>query len=97
MADIVTIPDARKWLRVGSAVLDDDIRVLVNTATEIVAGVMQRPIVGEDGWAEDAVPASIVHAIKVVTCDLYDNPGGPGLDEDALRMMVGHHCRPSFG
>jgi hypothetical protein len=96
MADIITLAVAREHLRVGSEVSDERMRELIAGATGIVAGFMQRPIVGEGGWADDAVPAVVVEAIKVAIVELYDNPGAPLVDEDALRDLVGYYCRVSF-
>lgn len=93
---IISLAVAREHLRVGAEVSDEKMMELIDGATGIVANFMQRPITGEGGWPDNAIPAVVIGAIKVAIVDLYDNPGAPSVDEAVLRDMVGYYCRPSF-
>lgn len=96
MADIITLAVAREHLRVGPEVSDARMLEMIKAAIGIVAGFMQRPITGEGGWTDNAVPAVVIEAIKVAIVELYDNPGAPLVNEDVLRDLVGYYCRVSF-
>lgn len=96
MADIITIAAARAHLRVGPEVSDEQMRDIIAAATDAVAGFMQRPIVGEGGWADGELPGGVIQAIKVMIVEIYDNPGAPIVDEDVMLGLVGFHSRPSF-
>lgn len=93
---IISLAVAREHLRVGAEVSDEKMMELIDGATGIVANFMQRPITGEGGWADDAIPVVVLGAVKAAIVALYDHPGAPAVDEAVLREMVGYYCRPSF-
>jgi Phage gp6-like head-tail connector protein len=99
MDPILTPAAARFHLRVGNNVTDEQLAPLIATAEETVSGFLGRPLIdAEKGWANlEALPAGIVHAIKLVLTDLYDNRAAPLADETALRRLIGRYQILSFG
>jgi hypothetical protein len=93
---LVTLSTAREWMRVGTEVSDADLQPLIDAAMQSVEDFMGRPILGEDGWEMDAVPASVVHAVKVTLIVMYDNREAPLVDEVVMRALVGRYCKASF-
>jgi len=95
---ILGLASAREHLRVGSELTDDSLREYIVAAEQIIADHLGRPLIDATSWATpDRVPANVVHAIKVVLTDIFDNRGAPTIDEDTLDRMVGRQKRVSFG
>lgn len=96
---ILGLASAREHLRVGSELTDDSLREYIVAAEGIIADHLGRPLICQiNGWAApELVPANVVHAIKVVLTDIFDNRGAPTIDEDTLDRMVGRQKRVSFG
>jgi hypothetical protein len=99
MTQILTPPAAREHLRGGDELTDAELAPYIAAAEEAVADFLGRPIVDADkGWPDaESVPANVVHAIKVVLTELYENRAAPVLNEAMLRMLVGRHQVVSFG
>lgn len=99
MPQILGLASAREHLRVGSELTDDSLREYIVAAEQIIADHLGRPLICQiNGWgAPELVPANVVHAIKVVLTDIFDNRGAPTIDEDTLDRMVGRQKRVSFG
>lgn len=96
MADIIDPAAAREWLRVGINEASDALLVaLIGTATEKLFTFMERPREGDGSWADDDIPLTVRHAVKVVVAALYDDRGAP-ITDDMLRGLVGEYCKPSF-
>jgi hypothetical protein len=99
MPQILGLASAREHLRVGGELSDDALREYVAAAEQIIAGHLGRPLICQiDGWAApELVPANVVHAIKVVLTDIYDNRGAPTIDDGTLDRMIGRLKRVSVG
>lgn len=98
MPQILSLASAREHLRVGSELTDDALREYVAAAEQIIADHLGRPLICQiNGWGSaDMVPANVVHAIKVVLLDIYENRGSATIDADTLDCMVGRHKRIGF-
>lgn len=99
MTLVLTIPAARQHLRVGSEISDDALTDYIAAAEALLSDFLERPLVDELlGWpTPEEVPANVVHGIKLVLTDLYDNRATPLEDMTALRALCGRHMAVSFG
>ena len=95
---ILSIASAREHLRVGSEPSDDSLREYIAAAEQIIADHLGRTLIFQiGGWAApDLVPANVVHAIKVVLLDIYENRGAQTIDDETLDRMVGRLKRIGF-
>ena len=96
---VLTIAAARDHLRVRPAELSDAaLTPLIATAEALVGDFLARPLVGAGGWnAAGDVPANVVHAVKIVLTDLYENRERPLEDIGFLRNLIGRYVVVSIG
>ncbi len=91
---VLTLAAAREHLRVGPA---DDAQVipLIPAAEGALANHLGREqLVGGDGWPDAAaVPPNVVHAVKLVLTDLFDNRDTPLSDLTGVRHLVERFIR----
>jgi hypothetical protein len=99
MTQILALSAARQHLRVGDELADEELLPYVAAAEAAVADFLGRPIVDTvKGWPDlEAVPSTVIHAIRVVLTELYENRASPVIDERLLRMLIGRHQVVSFG
>lgn len=93
---LITLSAARLWLRVGSEISDADLQDLIDDAAAYVADFMGRPIEGDDGWPDGAVPKVVSIAIKAALVAMYDNREAPVINEDVMYALVGRYCITGF-
>lgn len=95
---VLTLAAARGHLRIGDEVADADLAPIVAAAEQAVADEMGRPLIDATGWTDaSAVPANVVHAIKLVLTDLFDNRATPLADITGVRTLIGRYVRIEFG
>lgn len=99
MSDLISLPALREHVRVGSEVSDDTLRGLLVTAEDVVAGFLGRPCLVDPvlAWSAGCVPSGVLHAVKVVVTDLYENRVTPLGDGSPLYPLCGRHMRLSIG
>ena len=99
MSDILSPAAARDHLRVGEEVSDESLSGLIDTAEAAVSDFLGRPLIGAvNGWADAAaVPANVVHAIKLVVTDLFENRLSPLDDMASVRSLIGRYVIVSIG
>lgn len=94
---LLTLVAARDHLRVGP---EDDSQVipLISAAEGAIADHLGRAhLIGPEGWTDaQAVPANVVHAIKLVLTDLFDNRETPLSDITGVRYLTERHMRIDF-
>lgn len=89
---------AREHLRVGDEVSDIALMDLILTAQQLIEDAMEHPIVGAGGWPDaESVPATVIHAIKLIATDLNENRATPLADMVAVRMLIGRYFAVSVG
>ena len=85
---VVTLAAARAHLKAGDELADVDLAPVE----------MGRPLIGEGGWATAAdVPANVVHAVKLVLTDLFENRLTPLSDITGVRRLIGRYIAIAFG
>jgi hypothetical protein len=98
MSDILATAAAREHLRLGDEVTDAELDPYILAAESVVADFLGRPLIGAGGWTSlEDLPANVVHAVKLVLTDLYDNRAAPLTDQVPLRALVGRYVLVSFG
>lgn len=98
MSDIVSLLAARAHLRVGTEVDDAELDALIATAEQAIADFLGRPLVDPVlGWATAAaIPANVVHAVKLALSHLYDDREEPLAEMKAIRNLAGRYCVLGF-
>jgi hypothetical protein len=96
---LVTIADAKAHLNIEADDLSDDVNLaaMVLAAQAIVEDAMGRPILGEGGWDADAVPANVVHAVKLVLGELHLKREVSAIKLSTVGLLVGRYSRLSIG
>lgn len=95
---VVTLAAARAHLKAGDELADVDLAPVLAAAEQAVADEMGRPLIGEGGWATAAdVPANVVHAVKLVLTDLFENRLTPLSDITGVRRLIGRYIAIAFG
>lgn len=98
MSDLITAAAARAHLRVSSSVTDETLAPLIDAAEGRIASFLGRELIDPDGWATaGAVPALVVHCVKLALSDFYVNREAPELTDEQLRPMIGRYMALSFG
>lgn len=99
MPEILSLDAAKEHLRLDDEIEDSTVEGLVAAAIATLEDFLGRPLIDlQLGWASvEQLPANIVHAVKVILADLYENRDAPMVDEDLLRRLVGRHVRITFG
>ncbi|MCI4653121.1 head-tail connector protein [Sphingomonas aquatilis] len=101
MADaqvILTTQQARDHLRASPA--DDPvIAELIPAAIASLEDHLGRPLLDATrGWASPAdLPANVVHAVKVILTDLFENRCTPLADMGVIDRLVGRYVIVSIG
>lgn len=94
---VLTIAAARDHLRVsGSA--DAAVAALLLPAQGRIESFLGRELVGPAGWpSAAAVPAIVVHCVKLALSDFWINREAPELTDDQLRPIIGRYMAVSVG
>lgn len=95
---VITIEAARLHLSDFADEIDEQqLTDLVLAAQAIVEDEMGRSFIGADGWASvEAIPANVVHAVKIALGELYLKREGENLDLTTVGRLVARHTRISF-
>lgn len=95
---ILTLDQARDHLRAGP---EDDavIADILPAAIASLEDYLGRPLIdAEKGWpTPDELPPNIVHAVKVILTDLYEDRCTPLLGWTTIERLVGRYVIVSFG
>ncbi|AOH85730.1 hypothetical protein AWL63_19060 [Sphingomonas panacis] len=99
MSDLIPLPVAREHLRIGDEVSDTTLDGLIAASEQGLANHLGRDaLIGAAGWpSADAVPANVVHAVKLVLTSLYDNRDTPLEDIAGVRFLVEYYIVVSVG
>lgn len=93
MSDILSIEVAREHLRVGDEISDTALGELIDAAENLVSDFLGRPLIDvELGWETvESLPATVVHAIKLVLTWLHDDRADLLIEMAAVRALIGRH------
>lgn len=99
MSTIITTEAAREHLRLGDDVTEGELDALIAAAEAAIGDFLGRPLIDPVlGWATAAaVPANVVHAIKLALAGLYDDREAALGDMTAIRNLCGRYQRLSIG
>lgn len=95
-APILTVEQAAEHL--GASVDDRELPAMIAAAIGAVEHVLARQLVGDTGIAATsaALPANVVHAVKLALTVLYDDRAAPA-PEAAILSLAGRWAVVSFG
>ena len=94
---VLTLAAAREHLRITDEASDVEVASLIAAAEAAIVDELGRDeLVGPSGWATaEAVPGNVVHAVKLVLADLYDNRATPRADVGPVQRLIGRWVVPS--
>jgi hypothetical protein len=96
--EILSLEAAREHLRVGDEASDTHLADLIETAESLLSDYLGRPLIDPASWASAAeVPKTVVHALKLILTELYEDRATPLTDMKAIELLVGRHVVISFG
>ncbi len=94
---IITAAAARDHLELDESTTDAKLAPLIAAAEQALADHLGRPLIGEGGWADaESVPANVVHAIKLILADLFDDRNTPVQDMTSVVNLCGRYVVTSF-
>lgn len=93
MSDILSLDAAREHLRIGDEISDTTLNDMIAAAEATVADFLGRPLIdAELGWeSAAALPANIVHAIKVILTWLHEDRADLLSEMRAVRSLIGRY------
>lgn len=93
MSDILSLEAAREHLRIGNEISDTSLNDMITAAEATVADYLGRPLIDADlGWENvAALPANVVHAIKVVLTWLHEDRADLLSEMLAVRSLIGRY------
>jgi hypothetical protein len=96
---LVTIDAAKEHLKLDDGEADDArLESLILAAQATIEDELGRPLIGEGGWQDAAaVPANVIHAIKLVLGEFFLSRELGQIDLGVVRVLVGRHMRVSVG
>lgn len=99
MDEVLTLDAAKRHLRIEGTADDADLLDLIQAAIGTVEKHLGRPLIdAERGWPDvTSLPATVIHAIKIVLAELYANRERPRDLSGALDMLIGDLVVVSFG
>ena len=96
---VLSLESAKQHLKVTDEAEDALITSYIEAVEATVADFLGRPLVDSlAGWpTASAVPANVLHAIRIVLTDIYENRLRPLEDMDKmLRRLVGRYIVVTF-
>lgn len=97
MGLILDIDVARAHLELDADFSAAKLGPYIDAAEQALADFLGRPLLGPGGWpSEDAVPANVLHAVKLILTDLFDDRNTPIQDMTSIANLCGRYIVTSF-